>query len=175
MTPFLELLATFFAGIGMAGIFIALRKLSRGRVPGWMTPLAAGATMVFVAIYSEYSWYGRTVAGLPEGMEVAEVNEARQMYRPWTYVAPLVNRFVAVDVASAQVHEAHPGQMLTNIYTWGRWQPINRFPVLIDCTEHRRALIPGDAIYGSDGSVEGAVWSNVPGDDPVLATACKRG
>lgn len=172
---FLELIATFVAGFGAAGLVIALRRMTKGALPGWMTPLAAGVTMMVVAIWSEYTWYDRTVANLPDGLSVAEVNETKQVYRPWTYVAPIVNRFMAVDVAALRAHEARPEQFMTDVYTWGRWQPINRYPVLIDCVGNRRALIPGNAAYAEDGTVAGARWAQVGSDDPVVSTACQRG
>lgn len=88
---------------------------------------------------------------------------------------PLVNRFVAVDVGTMQSHPGQPDQYLADLYMWERWQPIVKYPVLFDCAGSRRALVPGTATYGSDGTVEGAIWTEVPGDDPVLSTACKRG
>lgn len=172
---FLEIIATVAAGFGGAGIALALRWASGGRVPGWLTPLFAGAAMVVVIMASEYSWYDRQVANLPEGLEVADINEVRQIYRPWTYLAPLVNRFVAVDVGTRQAHEATPDLYIADLYTWGRWAPINKFPVLVDCAGSRRALLPSGVTYEPDGTVEGAIWASVPDDDPVLTTACKRG
>ncbi|WP_138471347.1 hypothetical protein [Poseidonocella sp. HB161398] len=172
---FLELIATVFAGIGAAGLVMAFNWISGGRLPRWLMPVGAGLAMVAMTIWSEYNWYDRTVATLPEGVEVAEINEARQMYRPWTYLAPMVDRFMAVDVAGMQSNPAQPGQHIANIYFWGRWQPVHSLPVAVDCDGLRRAPLVEEARFGADGAVEGASWTAVPASDPLLATACARG
>lgn len=172
---FLELLGTFIAGFAAAGVVMGLRKLSRGMLPGWLVPVVAGATMIGTAVWLEYTWYGRTIDTLPAGLEVAAANDSQQFYRPWTYVVPLVNRFVALDTAGMKTHAAQPDQVIADLYLWERWRALERYPVLFDCAGSRRALVPGDAVYGADGAVEGALWTKVPGDDPVLSTACQRG
>lgn len=131
--------------------------------------------MIAVAVWSEYTWYGRTLETLPAGLEVASTDARAQLYRPWTYLVPLTNRFVAVDTGQAKSHEARPGQIVADLYLWQRWRPLQRHPVLFDCAGGRRALLPDTAVFASDGRVEGAIWTDVPGDDPVLSTACARG
>lgn len=172
---FLELIATFIAGFAAAGVAIALRKFTGGRLPVWLVPIVAGGAMIGVAIWSEYTWFDRTIENLPEGIELAESNASSQLYRPWTYIVPLEDRFIAVDVGTMQSHEAQPDQFMADLYLWERWRPIVKYPALFDCAGSRRALVPADATYGSDGTVEGAIWNKVPGDDPVLSTACKEG
>ncbi len=171
---FLELIGTFFAGFAAAGIAMALGALTGGRLPRWLTPVAAGAGMIAVTIWMEYTWYQRTTANLPEGLEVAAVDASQQMWRPWTYLAPLVNRFWAVDVALMRTHEARPEQHIAEIIVMGRWRPIQRYPVLIDCAGGRTALLPPDVVFATDGTVEGAAWTDAGPEDPVLNTACTR-
>ncbi|WP_172330356.1 hypothetical protein [Mangrovicoccus sp. HB161399] len=172
---FFELIATVFAGVGAAGLALALNWISGGRLPRWTMPVAAGIGMIAMTVWSEYNWYDRTVAGMPEGLEVAQVNEARQFYRPWTYAAPMVDRFMAVDVARMQSNPDQPGQHIANIYLMGRWQPVRSFPVAIDCDGHRRAALVEDAGFDASGAVEGAQWTDVPASDPLLAATCARG
>lgn len=170
---FFELIATITIGVGAAGVAMLARRLSGRRLPGWLTPVAAGAAMIGFVLWAEYSWYGRTVAALPDGVEVASANESRQFYRPWTYVAPLTDRFIAVSPAST--NPALPGQRLVSIYLIGRWSPNYSFASVLDCEENRRAdLIEGVAM-AEDGSVPDGAWRNLPADDPILRTACKEG
>ncbi|MBE3637127.1 hypothetical protein [Mangrovicoccus algicola] len=172
---FLELIATVFAGIGAAGLVMALNWTTGRRLPRWLMPVGAGAAMIAMTLWSEYNWYDRTVAGLPEGIEVAEVSEARQIYRPWTYALPYVDRFLAVDVGGMQSNPARPGEHIANIYLMGRWQPVKSFPVAVDCGGLRRAALMDEARFGEDGAVEGAAWTQVSAGDPVLSAACAQG
>ena len=98
---FFELISTIVAGVA-AGLFVwAVNRTLKGRFPKWLVPVAAGAAMLLATISSEYGWYDRTVATMPEGMVVAQTVEERTFYRPWTYMRPFVSRFVAVDLATA--------------------------------------------------------------------------
>ena len=102
---FLELIGTIFAGFAFAGIVMVLNKLTGGRLPRWMTPVAAGLGMIGVTIASEYSWYDRTRDTLPEGMAVIQEVESRAFYRPWTYAVPFVDRFAAIDASSVRKND----------------------------------------------------------------------
>lgn len=169
---FFELVGTLVAGIGMAGVAMLLNRLTGRRLPAWLPLAAAGAGMLSMAIWSEYSWYGRTVAGMPEGLEIATTDTTRQAYRPWTYVAPVVTRLWAVDTATMRSHPAQDGQYLAEVYVMARWKPVRHYPVLADCPGGALALVTPEVEFGSDGSVEGAVWNQPGPEDPVLATAC---
>ena len=112
---FLELIATFIAGIAGAGLLMLLNRVLGGRLPRWLIPVAAGAAMLLSTISSEYSWYSRTSGPLiDEGFEVAQTVESKAMYRPWTYAKPYIDRFVAVDVATAQRNPDQPGKVLVS-------------------------------------------------------------
>lgn len=169
---FLELIATFVAGFAAAGVVLLLNVLSGRRLPKWAMPVGAGLAMIGVTIWSEYQWYDRTVAALPEGIEIAEAHEARQLYRPWSYLAPITNRFLAVDVATMRSHEANPDQRIADIYAMGRWRAVSKVAVLVDCASQRRAPIVEGTTLAADGTVSGAQWMQVNGTDPILTTAC---
>ena len=136
---FLELIGTVFAGIAVAGVMMILNKLSGGRLPRWVVPVAAGLGMIGTTIASEYGWYGRTSATLPEGMEIAQTIEKQSFYQPWTYVTPYIDRFVAVDATSLRQNPDQPGQRMVDLYYFGRWAPLTKVPVLLDCEGARRA------------------------------------
>ncbi|MEY8840711.1 hypothetical protein AB9K41_16945, partial [Cribrihabitans sp. XS_ASV171] len=118
-----------------------LGKLTGGRLPRWMTPVAAGLGMIAVTISSEYSWFSRTASALPDGLVVAQTVEKRAFYQPWTYVTPYVNRFVAADIATMQSHPENPDQKIAQLYFFGRWSAVEKMPVAFDCAGGRRAML----------------------------------
>ncbi len=170
---FLELIATVFAGLAVAGVVMLLNKATGSRLPKWIVPVAAGLGMIGTTISNEYGWYGRTTASLPEGLEIAQTVENQSFYRPWTYARPYVDRFVAIDVTSLRENPSLPGQRMLDLYFYGRWAPLNKMSVLLDCEGARRASLADGAEFGADGQVVDASWISVPADDPVLTTGCE--
>ncbi|MDU8913226.1 hypothetical protein [Aestuariicoccus sp. MJ-SS9] len=162
---FLELIAVLVAGFAGAGVMLLLGKLTGGRLPRWMVPVGAGLTMLGTAISSEYGWYGRTTAALPEGLVVADTVDSRAFWRPWTYVVPMTDRFVAVDTGNIVRNTETDGLYLAEVFFFGRWQPVQSVQIMVDCPGGRRA----DPALG-DGSPP--VWRDVGTDDPLVATLC---
>lgn len=170
---FLELIATVIAGFACAGIMMLVNRLVGRHLPRWLTPVAAGVGMLGVTITNEYSWYDRTSARLPDGLEIAVMVEEKSWFRPWTQLHPYIKRFVAVDTATAQTNENLPDQRLINLYFFGRWSPVNEAPMLVDCAEARSAVLIDGVTFGEDGSVTDADWQSMAPDDPVLKLACE--
>ncbi|MEX0349968.1 MAG: hypothetical protein AB3N15_11140 [Paracoccaceae bacterium] len=169
---FLELIATVFAGIAMAGLVMLLNRVLGGRLPKWLAPVGAGLAMIAVTISSEYSWYGRTAAALPEDVEVIETVDSQAIYRPWTYVAPYVDRFAALDRASVQTNPALPDQRLADLYFFGRWTAVSKLPVLVDCAGARRANLADGAQFDDDGAITNADWVAADDGDAVIQALC---
>jgi len=165
---FLELIATFAAGIAAAGCALLAGRLSGGRLPRWFTPVAAGLAMLAYTIWSEYSWASRTVAALPQGVAVAETVDETIAWKPWTYLAPQTTRLIAVDTAGALVNPETPQVRLVDLYLFGRWQPTAKRPQLIDCTAPARADVTEAALA----EPAAADWVSVDADDPLVAAAC---
>ncbi|WP_068310376.1 hypothetical protein [Polycladidibacter hongkongensis] len=172
---FVELIATFVAGIAGAGVVLLLNHVLKGKLPPWLAPVAAGAAMLLATISSEYGWYSRTAESLPEGMVVAQTVESKAFYRPWTYVKPYVERFVAVDVATMQQHPEQPELRLAQVYFFGRRSPINKIPVLVDCVQGRRAALTDNISFRDNGAISGADWVTPAAADPMIASICKAG
>lgn len=172
---FFELIATVVAGVGAAGLMMGLNKLSGGRLPRWIMPVAAGFAMIGFTIWSEYNWFARTANNLPEGLEVVAKVEQNGGLRVWTYAFPYVHRFAAVDHRSARINPKLPDQRIVNVVLFGRWKPVNQVPVLIDCAGQRRADLPVDAVFQADGTVANLTWRSLAADDPVLTASCKEG
>jgi hypothetical protein len=169
---FFEFVATITAGFAAAGLALLLSKATGGRTPRWLIPVAAGIAMLAYTIWSEYSWFDRTQASLPEGLVIVSQNESRAIYRPWTYLFPMIDRFAAVDTQSIRQNEAVPDLRLAEIYFWGRWSPIRRIPVAFDCVENLRAPLVEGVKMEADGQIKDATWTAVENGDPALATAC---
>ncbi|CUJ92648.1 hypothetical protein RUE5091_01243 [Ruegeria denitrificans] len=169
---FLELIGTIFAGIAFAGVVMVVNKLTGGRLPRWAAPVAAGLGMITMTIVSEYSWYDRTTETLPDEMKIVQEVESRAFYRPWTYAVPFVNRFAAIDTASVRTNEQVPEQRLVDLYFFGRWAPISKLPVAVDCATNSRASLADGAEFGDDGQLLNADWLTVTVDDPIVEATC---
>jgi hypothetical protein len=170
---FIELLATIFAGIAAAGLMMIVNIATGRHLPRWLTPVAAGIGMIAATISNEYTWYDRTASALPEGVEVALTVEEQSWIRPWTQAWPYTERFVAVDTGTARRNQNLPGQALADIYFFGRWAPVNKAPMLFDCTANRSALLIDGAGFADDGTVSDARWQTLPPDDPILGIICE--
>lgn len=167
---FFELIGTLLAGAAVALLVWALNRLLKGRLPGWLVPVSAGAAMFVAAISSEYGWYDRTVKTMPEGMVVALTVDEKKTYRPWTYVKPYISRFVAVDQVTAKTHPNHPDQRLVDLIFYGRWARTAKIPALFDCATGERADVVDGVEFAADGAVVGATWR--PALEPILKVAC---
>ncbi len=169
---FFELIGTVVAGAAAALLVWALNRMLGGRLPKWLIPASAGAAMLLATISSEYSWFSRTQATMPQGMVVAQAIEESAFYRPWTYAKPYVNRFVAVDQATIKRHPDQPGQRLVDLVFYGRWARTAKAPVLFDCPAMKRADIVDGVEFGADGAAVNVTWHDVPEGDPIMQAAC---
>lgn len=168
---FYELLAVVFAGLAAGGVASVLRRVVRA-APGWIIPLAAGGAMLLTAVSLEYAWYGRTAGALPERVAVAMTNESRVPWRPWTYVAPYVDRFVAVDRGSVLTSRSLPDQRVADVLLFARWDPPRQLRIAFDCAGNRQAVLMEGATITPEGTVEGADWRRTGPDDPVTRLVC---
>ncbi len=169
---FFELVATIVAGFAAAGMMMVVNHATGKRLPKWLTPVAAGVAMIGVTISNEYGWYDRTVGQLPEGVQVIETVEKQSFYRPWTYVKPFTERFVALDATTLRTHPDQPGLHMADSYYFGRWAPVNRIGVLVDCDGMRRAAITGAVEFTDQGEVTGVQWLQARGDDALINAVC---
>lgn len=160
-----ELFAVIVSGFAGAGVMMLIMKLTGG--PRWLVPLAAGAAMLGVTVSSEYGWYGRTVANLPEGMVVADSVSRPVWWRPWTYAVPMTERFIALDTANLRANEATEGLYLADLYFFGRWRAVQSLQVMVDCPGGRRA----EPLRGDGGR---PVWREVGADDVIVSAVCTR-
>lgn len=172
---FFEVIATLIAGVAGAGAVMLVNKITGGRLPKWVMPMAAAAAMVAITINNEYGWFSRTIASYPAELEVVDRTENRTWFRPWTYAKPYVERFVAVDQGSIATHPDHEGLRMADVYLVGRWAPVHRVPILVDCEGGRRAALTDDIGFDPDGTVTGVIWDPTPNGDAIVATLCGAG
>lgn len=161
-------------GAGVAGLIMGLNWASGQRLPGWLTPAAAGLSMIVMMIYLEYTWAPRTMDQLPDGVVVTAQSESSMWYRPWTYAKPLSLRMVAVDTRRHRHHAQRPEQVMTTVMLLGRWMPVREIPVVYDCALQRRADLDASVELAADGQLIGAQWRDVASDDRALRAACVR-
>jgi len=166
-----ELIAAVALAAAGVGVAMLLRRLAPV-LPKWIVPAAAGVGMIGYAVWSEYSWHARTVAALPEGVEVLEKIESRAPWRPWSYVAPQVLRLSAVDVADARRNPAAPGMVMTNVILMERFAPTIVAPVLVDCVEGRRADIADGVEFDEDGVPRPDRWLPLEDGDALRDALC---
>jgi hypothetical protein len=170
----LELVGTIMAGLAAGMLVFALRSWKPHLVPKWALPVVAGAAMIIATISSEYGWYGRMAAQLPETFVVAQTVEEQAPWRPWTYISPYVSRFVAVDTGTAKTHPQVPGQRMVDLHFFGRWTPYRRVAVLWDCAGGRTAALGEGVEFGADGQVAGVDWQPIAAEDPLFVAACRE-
>ncbi|MEM8852196.1 MAG: hypothetical protein AAGD34_00760 [Pseudomonadota bacterium] len=166
-----ELVATIAAGFLGAGVALIARRMVRS-LPRWLVPIGAGSAMLIVAIALEYSWFDRTRAGLPDGVEVAMTRDNRAFWRPWTYLYAFVDGFIAVDKGSTRNHANVPQNRMVDIIVFARWQPPTRVRAVFDCDAGRRADIVEGVTLADDGAINGARWVDTGLDHPVTRMAC---
>lgn len=169
----LELLAAIIAAVGMAGIAIAIRKLTRNRLPKWIVPAAAGLGMIGFAVLSEYGWYGRSAASLPEGVTVLRAEKGFSPMRPWTFFAPITLKFSALDGRAASVHPANENLRMARVFHFERWAPTRDSMLIVDCSEGRQVAVTAGVEIDASGNLTGAEWQ--PGEADVLGPVCTKG
>lgn len=170
----LEFIAIIAAGFGLAGIALSINIAMRRRLPQWIVPAAAGAGMLAMAIWFEYSWLDRTTSAYPDGVVIASTNQANSWYRPWTYVVPVTNRLIAIDHRADRRNPTHPEMVLTQVVLAGRWEPTRQLGAMFDCAGSRRADLLDQVVFADDGTLANARWNPLDANDPVLREACGR-
>lgn len=157
-------------------VFIVTRTLrKRGiTVPRWVMPALIGASMITYSIWSEYTWFDRVEASLPHQVVVISTGERSVPWAPWTYLAPVTIRFVALDGTQLQTSEERPGLIRTRLLLVERWGPTHTVHIAVDCPSHRWASLPPGASINADGTLTGSNWQEIMSSDPLYKAACGR-
>ncbi|MFT7060379.1 MAG: hypothetical protein ACJASV_002896 [Pseudorhodobacter sp.] len=171
----LDFIATITAGIGLVGIVIILRHLTKGRVPKWTLPAAIGTGMLVFSVWNEYSWYERTAGVLPEQVIILSSPADRVAYRPWTYLFPVSTRFMALDRTVMVISEVDDRYRRADVLVVRRWTPTTRIPLAFDCLDARRADLIEGATLDPDGTLTGTEWLPADSSDELQRAACQEG
>ncbi len=171
----LEFLAVIVAGFGGGGTAMILRRLSRQRLPEWLTPAGVAMGMIAMVIYLEYSWADRFERGVPEDVVVVSRNQHVSWTRPWTFAVPLTNRIIAVDNRIRQRNLTNPDLVRTGVILRERWALSMGFQSIFDCANARRADLTEGTRLDEEGLPVAAEWYRLAPDDPFLTTACGGG
>ena len=166
-----NLVATAFAGLGMAGVALILRMLSRKKLPKWIIALFAGAGMLACQIYIEYSALDLIKSRLPEGTVVLETETESMVWRPWTYLVPLKTAFTALDVKNLERRELETGEQVVRfvLYRFERHHVTQAHPqgYLLNCA-NREVIRLDDKGRPAGMTAEGLATS-----DRVYRLACQ--
>jgi hypothetical protein len=168
----IDMIATVSAGVGVAGLYLLLRKLMGGHLPKWVLPATIGAGMLGYAVWSEYSWYPRVTAALPDAVEIILVPEDTSPFRPWTYIFPLSTRFMALDGTTLQTSAENPAFRQAELMFVTRWMPTQRVPIAFDCAGGRHADLIDGATLAPDGTLAGSEWVTAAPGDIMQSAAC---
>ena len=170
----MDIVATITAGAGLAGVIMAIRYFSRGRLPKYTIPAAIGAGMLLFSIWNEYTWMARVADALPDEVVILSAPQDRAAWRPWTYLFPVSSRFVALDRTMMLKSAADPAIRRMDAMIVQRWAETLRLPMAFDCTGNRRADLVDGADLAPDGTLTGgAAWQVVDAADEMQRAACK--
>ncbi|GAB2738725.1 hypothetical protein GCM10027019_18410 [Melaminivora jejuensis] len=92
-----HLVGVLVMGLCLGGMAFFVRKATRNRLAKWWIPASAAAGMLGYLAYYDYDWYAFKRSQLPEGTVVIHEERGRSLLKPWSYLHPAVNSFVALD------------------------------------------------------------------------------
>lgn len=171
---FLGYVGAIAGGLGLAAMLLVISKTFRLKLPRWMYPATAGLGMLLLTIHIEYSWFDQVRSSLPEEIEVVETFDYSVPYQPWTYLAPRVNRFVAVDHTSARTNPDVENMVLIDVILMERFSPTFVATNFIDCEAGARLLVGDDMALDDNGMPVGDDWAEAGLDDPLIMATCRR-
>lgn len=170
----LEFIAMIAAAFGVAGLVLLANRLSGRRLPKWAMPAGIAATLLTFGVWSEYSWYGRVSSSLEDGLVVVATSAGGAPWRPWSYVMPVTDRFVAVDTGRMVPHATAEGQRFLNAYWFARWAPTRVATLMVDCPGRRGIELPPGADFPVEAMPPEDNWQPLPANDPILEAACRE-
>ncbi|MDX1677188.1 hypothetical protein [Arsukibacterium sp.] len=169
-----ELIATIFAGLGAAGIALAIRFISRKKAPRWLIPVFAGLGMLSFQVQSEYNWYQHQAGRLPAGVVVIRTVEQRAFWRPWSYIYPQTLRFIAADIGNAAANQRNNAVWLVDLYLFERRLAAKRVPQVVHCQQQARTDFTENLQIPAPGEAVSPAWQKLDDNDPLLVALCQR-
>ncbi|MCC5974884.1 MAG: hypothetical protein JJT81_12635 [Rubellimicrobium sp.] len=170
----IELIAALIAGFTLGGIVWILRRWTGELLPPWSVPFGAAVGLIGFTVWSEYDWFHRVSAQLPEGVEVVWAEPRGTPLRPWTYAAPIVTQFVALDTRGMGRHAADPGLVTAKLYSFRRWGGTVTAMVIVDCASGRQVMVTEGVRIDDDGILTGGDWAAAAPGDRSQQLACRE-
>jgi hypothetical protein len=100
--------------------------------------------------------------------------EANPM-RPWTFLAPITTRFIAIDGREISVHPVNADLRIARFYNFARWRPVEDRMMVFNCDMALQATLTDTVAITADGTLTGAEWTKVSSDDGFQRAACQEG
>lgn len=174
LNDFMTMLAgAAFAGLVLYALRHALRKWAGIEMAKWVMPAGVGLAMLAVTIWQEYNWYPTVRGGLNDGVEVVLTGQESSWWRPWTYLAPITTRVMAIDT---NLLDRSGDVVRAELLLAQRWQlGVQAVPVAYDCAARKRADLIGGAALDENGQLAGGDWLPLDPQDAGLAIACNGG
>ncbi|RFC63047.1 hypothetical protein DYI37_13990 [Fulvimarina endophytica] len=132
-----ELVAAITLALGIGGLAYGLRRISGGRLPKTVIPVAAALALVAFAIWGDYSWASRTASALPARVVVVDELGESNVWRPWSYLFPVTERLVALDEGSVRPEANDSGLVRADLYFIERRQAARKSTISVDCASPR--------------------------------------
>jgi len=171
---FVHLAIVIAMGAIAAGVIYAIGRTVSWKPPGIAYLLAVAAAMLGYAVYDEYSWYNRATAALPTQIKVIRSYATSMPYQPWTYAAPRIYKFDAVDLASPRANPKAPGLTLVRLIRVTRNTSSLDLGAIVDCGNERFAEVAATTQFSDDGVPLDAKWQQLT-DHPALRSAICSG
>lgn len=169
-----ELLATVFAGLGAAGIALAVRALTRRRLAAWSIPVCAGGAMLGFQIYSEYTWFSHQQSLLPDDVVVVRQVKETAPWRPWSYLYPQTVRFIAVRVGEGAINQVNRDLVLADVFLFERRMAARQVPQIFHCEAAARANLSDELELLPPGAPLNDQWTPLERSDELLQAVCTK-
>ncbi|MCT4683532.1 MAG: hypothetical protein N4A39_07340 [Roseicyclus sp.] len=171
---FWTLVTVLFSGLAGAGIGLALRSLSRGRLPKGIMPVSAGLTMLAATVALEYQWADGVRDTMAEDLVIISTREQRAWYQPWTMLRPWVRGFIAYSPSETVETAPGSGISVVQLRIQERWNPQVVRPALVDCAGSRWTDLTATTEFTEAGIPVDTDWRTAGPEDPIIAALCDR-
>lgn len=170
------MIVQFISAIALAILAIlfcwAIFRTLKKPMPKSLFPIVAAASVISYGIYSEYTWADRTIAQLPDSVDVVHQLAGTSVFSPWSFVFPRTDRISMIDRASIRRNDNLPDHVMMELLLMQRFTPVLRVPQLIDCRLERRTDVTSDASFSEDGLPTNAQWEELDSEHPILRVIC---
>ncbi|MCV6548517.1 MAG: hypothetical protein OIF56_14765 [Cohaesibacter sp.] len=158
-----NLLGTFVAGIGAAGmIILAYKYILRIPRPKAAIPAAAGVVMILFQVFLDYGWFSRATADFEGDLVVVSTFEGKSLLQPLSYVIARTDRFIALEAATLKEHDKLPGVKLGTLHIIARDAPNGKRDQLFDCINNKRADVTPDLSLTATDLQTKTKWLDMP-------------